>query len=203
MSANISLIVANRLLGSFGYVTIAVMGLIFRLQMFAYMPAIGIAQGMLPIIGYNYGAGNHGRIRETMVKSVTAAVVLITTAGLAFFLFPGTFIRIFSDDAALLAGSVGAVRIMVIMLPLLSLPLIGSGFFQGIGKGGPALLLSVMRQFIAYIPLLLLLPRFFNLTGIWLATPMADLLTFLVAVILIYREFKHKAPRMIPVTETR
>ncbi|MEW5785600.1 MAG: MATE family efflux transporter [Bacillota bacterium] len=196
MSANISLIVANRILGSFGFLSIAVMGLAFRLQMFALMPAIGIAQGIMPIIGYNFGADKPKRIRETMIKGAISATLLVIVLGLAFFLFPRLFLRVFSNDAALLAGGMEAIRIMVVMYPLLSLPLIGGAFFQGVGKGTPALFLSLMRQFIAYIPLLLLLPRFFGLIGIWLATPLADLLTFLLSIILISREFRRRTAQI-------
>lgn len=188
VSHNFALIVANRILGSFGHVAIATMGLVFRLQMFAIMPVFGIAQGLLPIMGYNFGAGKFLRIREAMLKGTAAATLLVTVIGLAFWLFPEAFLRLFNSEEELLTLGKEAVRIMVVMWPLLSIPIIGGSFFQAIGKGMPALVLSLMRQFIAYIPLLLLFPRFFDLTGIWLASPFADFLTFVISAVLITRE---------------
>jgi putative MATE family efflux protein len=199
ISQNIGLIVANRVLGTYGYVAIAAMGLVFRLQMFALMPVIGIAQGLLPIIGFNYGAGKSLRIREAILKGTAASTIIVTVVGLAFFIFPVQFLRVFNSDEALLALGKEAVRIVVLMWPLLSIPLIGGSFFQAIGKGLPALMLSLMRQFIAYIPLLYLMPRLFGLTGIWISSPLADLFTFITAVFLLTREFRRQnIPLTIP-----
>jgi Na+-driven multidrug efflux pump len=204
ISANISLILANRILGGFGFVPIAVMGLMVRFQMFAFMPAIGIAQGLLPIIGYNYGAKKYPRIREAMVKGAGAGTVLVTLAGAALFLFPAFFIRIFDVRGDLEVLGSFAVRIMVLMYPLLGVQIVSVLFFQAIGRGTQSLVLSLLRQFLLYIPFILVLPRFFGLTGIWIATPLADLLAFLVTTTLVGREFstlgipflkvKNKAP---------
>ncbi len=192
ISHNIALIVANRILGAHGYVAIAAMGLVFRLQMFALMPVIGIAQGLLPIIGFNYGAGENLRIREAILKGIAASTAIVTVVALVFFIFPVQILRAFTSDEALLTLGKEAVRIVVLMWPLLSIPLIGGSFFQAIGKGLPALMLSLMRQFIAYIPLLFLMPRLFGLTGIWISSPLADLFTFLTAVFLLTRELRRQ-----------
>ena len=190
ISGNISLILANRILRDFGFLPIAVMGLMVRFQMFAFMPVIGIAQGMLPIIGYNFGAKKYLRIREVMIKGAGAGTVLVTLAGLSLFLFPRFFLRIFSSQEELLALGTYAVRIMVLMYPLLGLQITSVIFFQAIGRGTQSLLLSLLRQFLLYIPFIFLLPRFFDLTGIWAATPLADLLAFLVTTTLVAREFR-------------
>jgi putative MATE family efflux protein len=191
-SYNISLIVANRILGGYSHVAIAAMGIIIRLQQFAFMPVIGITQGLLPIIGYNYGAGKKERIREAMIKGFAGATILVSAAGISFFAFPGLFIRIFTGDAEVLASGIPAVRIMVAMYPLLSIPLICGSFFQGIGKALPALIISLMRQFLLYVPLILFMPSLFGLTGIWMATPVADLLTFFIAAALAAFELKRQ-----------
>lgn len=91
LGANIALIWANRLLGSYGVVPIAVLGIIVRLQLFAFMPAIGIAQGLLPIIGYNFGAGKLERIREAMLKGSVVATAFTAVSGLSFFSSPAFF----------------------------------------------------------------------------------------------------------------
>lgn len=191
VASNISLIVANRILGAYGYIPIAIMGLTVRLQMFAFMPAVGIAQGLLPIIGYNFGAGKLGRIREAMFKGCGAATIFTTASGLSFFLFPAFFLKIFNSDPKLLALGSPAVRIMVVMYPLLGIQTISVVFFQAVGKGIPSLWLSLLRQFVLYLPFIFLLPRFWDLTGIWVSTPLADLLAFVVTVSMVAREFRH------------
>jgi putative MATE family efflux protein len=190
VAANIALIFANRLLGTYGVIPIAVMGIIIRLQMFAFMPAVGIAQGLLPIIGYNYGAGKFERIREAMLKGYAAATVFTAISGLSFFVFPEFFLRIFNASPALLAAGRSAVRIMVSMYPLLGIQTISIIFFQAIGKGMPSLWLSLLRQFVLFLLFMVLLERYFQLAGIWYAVPLADLLAFVVTVAVVTREFK-------------
>ncbi|MDO9535123.1 MAG: MATE family efflux transporter [Bacillota bacterium] len=188
MSANISIIIVNRILGGFGYIPIAIMGLVVRFQMFGFMPVIGIAQGLLPIIGFNFGAGKYPRIREALLKAAGAGTVFVTITGLAFFIFPEFFLRIFSSDEQLISTAVPAVRIMVLMYPLLGAQTISIIFFQAVGKGMSSLVLSLLRQFLLYIPFIIVLPYYFGLTGIWVATPLADMLAFIVTIMLVLRE---------------
>ncbi|NLA12303.1 MAG: MATE family efflux transporter [Firmicutes bacterium] len=192
VAANVALIIANKVLGGFGHAAIAVMGIIMRLQQFATLPVIGINHGLLPIIGFNYGAKKSPRVREAMIKALAAASLFGTVAGLCFLLLPGLFIRIFTDEKALLLEGVAALRIMVLMYPLIGVPFISGAFFQGIGKGAPALLLALLRHFLLYIPLLFLFPRLFGITGIWVAAPLSDFLTFLIAVLLVSREMERQ-----------
>lgn len=187
-SFNSSLIIANKVLGSFGHVPIAVMGIVMRLQQFATMPVIGMNQGLLPIIGYNYGAKKYPRIREAVIKGLIAATLFGAAAALCFLLLPSLFLRIFTDEKILLQEGAAALRIMVLMYPLIGVPLISGAFFQGIGKGLPALILALLRQFLLYVPLILLLSRPFDLTGIWAAAPLADFLTFVIAMPMISHE---------------
>lgn len=201
ISANVAMVFANRILGGFGHVPIAVMGLAVRFQMFAFMPVIGIAQGVLPLIGYNYGAGKLPRIREAMVQGAAASTVLVTLAGFLFFLFPRFFLSVFNSDPGLLQTGAGAVRIMVLMYPLIGVHTISVVFFQAIGRGGLSLALSLLRQFILYIPFVILLSRLYGLTGIWAATPLADFLAFIVTLYLVKREFKHQGIPLSPLPE--
>lgn len=193
VAINISLVIVNRILGDFyGYAPIAVMGLLVRFQMFAFMPVIGIAQGVLPIVGFNFGAKKMERIREAIFKGSGASTVLVTLTGAAFFLFPEFFLRLFTGDDELLSIGLGAVRIMVLTYPLIGMHTMAVVFFQGIGKGTSSLFLALMRQFILYLPFVLLMPRYYGLTGFWLATPLADSLSFIIVLLLISREFKRQ-----------
>jgi len=190
ISGNLAIIIANQILGGFGYIPIAVMGIILRMQMLAFMPVIGISQGLLPIVGYNFGAKKYRRIREAVFKGAGAGSLYSTLVGIAFFLFPGFFLKIFTGDPGVLDVGIKAVRIMVLIYPLLGPQTVSITFFQAIGKGLPSLFLSALRQFILYVPLLFLLPRFFGLAGIWTATPVADLLAFTITLALVIREFR-------------
>lgn len=192
MAGNFSLILANRFLGGFGYIPIAVMGLIMRFQNFTLMPVAGISQGLLPIIGFNYGANKPLRIREALLKGCLAGAVLTTAMGIVLFLFPAFFLRLFSAEPELLTMGTGALRIMVLMYPLLAPVLIAVSFYQGVGKGLPTLILSLLRQFLIYIPCIIILPRFFGLTGIWISTPVADGLAFIIVIAMLAAEMRRQ-----------
>ena len=190
LSTNISLIIANIILAVYGHVPIAVMGVVFRLQMFATMPILGISQGLLPIIGFNFGAKKLGRIRDALIKSGAASTVLITFIGTVFFLKPSFFMGIFSAEEELLTIGSHALRLMVIMFPLVGIQIISTIFFQATGKGIPSLILSLLREVILFIPFILLMSNLYGLTGIWIARPMSDLAAFLLTFALTAYELK-------------
>ncbi|HHU83388.1 MAG TPA: MATE family efflux transporter [Firmicutes bacterium] len=190
VSGNLAIIIANRILGGFSHIPIAVMGIVLRMQMLAFMPVIGISQGLIPIVGYNFGAQKPRRIREALYKGAAAGSLFSTLVGITFFLFPGFFLQIFTDDAGVLAVGTEALPIMVLIYPLLGPQSVSITFFQATGKALPSLLLSILRQFILYVPLLFFLPRFLGLPGIWAATPIADLLAFTITLSLVLREFR-------------
>lgn len=158
--------------------------------MFAFLPVVGISQGLLPIIGFNFGDREYRRIREALLKGAGAGTVFSTLAGLVFFLFPMFVLRIFTSDVEVLTVGAGAVRIMVSMYPLLGWQTVSITFFQAIGKGIPSMLLSVLRELLLYIPMILLLPDLFSLAGVWMSRPIADRLAFGVTLLVVAREFK-------------
>ncbi len=192
ISTNLSLVVANNILAAYGHLPIAALGLIFRLFMFALMPVIGVSQGMLPIIGYNFGAGKMVRIRETLVKGVAISTGIATFFGAVYFIWPGMFISIFSREPELIALGSEALRIMVVMFPLIGAQVVFSTYFQATGKGMPSLLLSILREVILFIPFLLIFSELLGLSGVWLSRPVSDLLAFLVTYFLITRELRRQ-----------
>jgi putative MATE family efflux protein len=198
LSINISLIIANNILAAYGHIPIAVMGLIFRLQMFAILPVLGISQGLLPIIGFNFGAGKLDRIREALLKGLAISVSCIVIAGVALFIAPAFFLSIFSTERELLEIGIPALRIMVVMFPLVGVQIVSSIFFQAIGKGIPSLILSLLREIMLFIPFVFIMPFFYGLTGVWMARPMSDFLAFLVTFILIARELKRQGIPLRP-----
>lgn len=205
ISTNLSLVVANNILAAYGHLPIAALGLIFRLFMFALMPVIGVSQGMLPIIGYNFGAGKMVRIRETLVKGVAISTGIATFFGAVYFIWPRMFISIFSREPELIALGSEALRIMVVMFPLIGAQVVFSTYFQATGKGMPSLLLSILREVILFIPFLLIFSELLGLSGVWLSRPVSDLLAFLVTYFLITRELRRQGiplrPSALPVQE--
>jgi putative MATE family efflux protein len=191
-STNISLILANNILAQYGHVPIAALGLIFRLIMFALMPVIGISQGLLPIIGYNFGAGKLPRISEALNKGLLVGVAVVTFFGIIYFTWPVLFLSIFTGDSELLAYGGQAMRIMVFMFPLVGGQIVFTTYFQAAGRGLPSLILSILREMLIFIPLLLVLSRVFGLDGVWYARPASDLLAFSVTYLLITRDLKRQ-----------
>ncbi len=190
ISINLSLVIANNILAVYGHLPIAALGLIFRLFMFALMPAIGISQGLLPILGYNFGAGKMDRIQEALGKGLVLSTLIVTFFGVLYFVWPPFFLSFFSREAELIALGSQALRIMVIMFPVVGAQVVFTVYFQAVGKGLPSLLLSILREVIFFIPFMLIMSVLLGLDGIWIARPLSDLCAFAVTYILISRELK-------------
>jgi len=158
--------------------------------MFALMPMFGIVQGLQPIVGFNYGAYRLDRVRRSIKLAILVTTGMSTIAFLVFMISPGFFVSLFSKEQELINTATEAIRIIVLAFPLVGFQLIGTGIYQAIGKALPALVLSLSRQVLFFIPLVLILPLFFKLQGVWLSFPLADLLSFAVTFILVKEEMK-------------
>jgi putative MATE family efflux protein len=167
---------------------IAVYGIISRMLMFALFPVIGVNQGFLPIAGYNYGAGKFGRVKESINTSIKYSGFFALMIFATIMLFPTQIVSIFisnssSLDASTLANNEeilrrtpSALRWVFAATPVIVIQLIGASYFQAIGKAIPALLLSLTKQGFFLIPLLLILPPFLGVFGVWISFPIADIL---------------------------
>jgi Na+-driven multidrug efflux pump len=180
----------NKLILYGGPSALAVYGIISRMFMFVLFPIFGITQGFLPIASYNFGAKKFKRLRETINKAILWSSVLATGVFLIILVFPEYLVLIFSDDSDLLAQTPNAMRIVFACTPLLAIQLIGAAYFQAIGKAIPALLLTLTKQGFFLIPLVVFLPTYFGLLGIWIAFPIADLLSIIVTGLYLKREVK-------------
>ncbi len=189
-SKNLSLTVTNVILAGFGHIPIAAMGLFFRLQMLIVMPVIGFSQGLLPVIGYNYGAEQNSRIREAVIKGFTISTAFITLLALVVYISPATFLGFFTAEEELLAMGTYSMRIMMVMLPLIGIQVVSTIFFQAIGKAVPSLILSLLREVMLFIPLLLILSGYAGLLGVWAARPLSDFLAFIITFAMVSRELK-------------
>ena len=187
-AASIMLVIANHMLVFHGGdMAIAVLGIIHRVMMFTLMPIMGIVQGVMPIVGFNFGAQKKMRVRESIVLSMKVATLIATAGFLTVMLFPALLFKIFTDDPVLIDMGRTALRIMFAMAFTVGMQLVAGGVFQALGKAKEAFILSMARQILFLIPLLFLLPPLLGLNGVWLAFPLADLFSFALTVWLIYR----------------
>ncbi|WP_321430240.1 MATE family efflux transporter [uncultured Methanolobus sp.] len=196
-SNSLMLLVLNNVLSIYGGdLPIAVFGVAGKLLMLILMPIIGISHGLQPIVGYNYGAEKYSRVNE----SVRTSLLITTLFGLAGFIllsaFPGTFFSMFSTDADLINSGASALRIMVLASPLIGLNVIATTFFQSLGRARPSFFLSMCRQILFLIPLVMLLPHHFDLPGVWMAFPISDFMAAAISTFLLlkeYRYFQHRS----------
>jgi len=145
------------------------------------MPVLGVVQGLLPIVGYNYGANQHDRVSESIALAMKVATSIAVLTFIVMMLFPGVIILIFTNDAAVIEIGQNALRTVFILSFTVGIQMITSVVFQALGNAKAALLLSLSRQVLFLIPLLMILPILFKLPGLWMAFPLSDLLSFLLA----------------------
>ncbi|MEA4924478.1 MAG: MATE family efflux transporter [Syntrophomonadaceae bacterium] len=162
-------------------------GIIYTITMFILMPVLGINQGGQPIIGYNFGARNYERVRETLKQSIIWATVILAAGYILAEVFAESLMSAFSSNTELIQIGAHGIRIFLIFLPVAGFQIVSANFFQAIGKALISMILSMLRQVIVLIPLLLVLPRFLGLNGIWYAPAVADLISALItAGVLVY-----------------
>ena len=170
--------------------SIAIMGIINRLTMFILMPIFGIAQGFQPIAGYNYGAKHYHKIKEVMKLAYIYSTLIALIGFAIIMLIPGILFRMFTSDPNLIIAGASAIRYTAIFLYLIGFQVVGSTLFQAIGKPLQAFFLSLSRQIIIFIPLVMILPKFFALNGVWLTPSISDLLAFMITLFFVSRQLK-------------
>jgi putative MATE family efflux protein len=167
---------------------VTVYGIISRMLMFALFPVLGITQGFLPIAGYNYGAENYSRVRETINKAILYAGALAIIIFIIILVFAKPIVAVFTTDAEVIKDTPGALRWVFAASPIIAVQLIGAAYFQAAGKPIKALMLTLSKQGFFLIPLVLILPRFLGIFGVWIAFPIADVLSTIVTGIFLRKE---------------
>lgn len=188
----LSIVLNNSLFIYGGELGLAIYGIAGRLLMFVNFPVLGITQGYVPILGYNYGAQLHDRVKKLIKIAMTSAVLISFCIFSIMMIFTPQIVSIFTNDADLISKTIPAIRMLFIATPLIAINLLGSAYFQAIGKARPALLLSLSKQGFLLIPLILLLPIYFGINGIWIAFPLADVGAALVTALYMKYHFKKK-----------
>jgi putative MATE family efflux protein len=206
LTVSLSAVLVNRTLLVYGGdIAISAYGIINRIIMFAIMPGIVIGQGLQPILGFNYGAGRYDRgLRVIKIGLISASVLSVVVYVILYF-FPEPFIRIFTTENELIISGEYAARRVFAALFLVGFGITSSIIFQSLGKAVESFITTISRPVLFLIPLLLILPGFLQLEGVWLAFPIADVLTFLLAVALIIPQiikFRRLAAETQPVAAT-
>ena len=187
VSACIVSILINRSLYDYGGdLEIGAFGIANRVIFIFLMIVIGISQGMQPISGYNYGAGQYDRVIKVLKLAVLGATCLTTLCFIVGFFFAPFVSSLFTKDKVLLEHSIHALQITVIMMPFVGFGIITSTFFQSIGKARISTILSLSRQVIFYIPALFILPSYMGVDGVWYSAPLSDLAFVITATILLF-----------------
>jgi len=173
-----------------GDTAVTAMGIVYSILIVFFMPIMGLNTGAQPIIGYNYGAKQYGRVLKTFKISVICATVFASFAFLIVQIFPVFLIRIFTDaEASLLDTGARVLRISTILLPLIGFQMFSSNYFQSVGKPIQGTILSLARQIVFYIPLLIILPEIRGLDGVFFAMPAADLCAVILSLTIMLPEF--------------
>ena len=184
------MVLINRTAASFGFIPLAVLGVIFRSFTFIIMPSVGIGSGMLPLVGFNFGAGRLERVGEVVLKTGIACSIWGLLSWLGIMLFPSQIISLFNSDPAFIEMGTTAIRVFSLLMFAVGVQIATTFFFQGIGKGLPSLVLSLSRGVIFLLPSILILPRLFGLIGLWATFPVADGLSILLTVFWVSIQFR-------------
>jgi Na+-driven multidrug efflux pump len=185
-------ILFNRVVAGFGSIALAALGIGIRIIDLAFMPIIGVAHGLLPIVGFCLGAHLWKRLWSAVKLASLSLVVLMGVATVLLEVFAPHVITIFNNDPELLAIAVPGMRIIVSTLILMGPVIMFITTFQGLSKGWTAIFLTLARELIFFIPAILILPRYLGLNGVWLSIPIADVSGTAIAGFWLYREYRRQ-----------
>ncbi|WP_347489849.1 MATE family efflux transporter [Desulfoscipio sp. XC116] len=194
-----NLILNKTLMAYGGDIALSAVGIMMSIATLIFMPILGISQGAQPLIGYNYGARQYDRVKETVRKAVFAGTCIALVLYLAIHTWPYQIVGLFSKDTGLTQMTAPAMLVFFALLPVIAFQIICSQYFQSVGKPVQSTILSLSRQVLLFIPLLLILPRFWGIDGVWRTAPIADGLSVLLTAGIIYIEMKN-LPKSLPLS---
>ena len=189
---SITYLLMNNILFEFGGETsVTAYAIVSRMLMFALFPIFGITQGFIPIAGFNYGAKNYNRVKQTIGIAIRYSIILATIIFILLFGFPELITKAFTTDISVIEKTPNAMRWVFAATPIIAIQLIGAAYFQAVGKATPALLLTLSRQAFFFIPLIFILPLWYGELGVWMAFPASDVLSTLVTAYFLQKEIKN------------
>ena len=190
VSCFVVIFINRQLLKYGGDLSVGAYGIVNRYVFLFMMIVMGFTQGMQPIAGYNYGARQYDRVKEVLMRTIKWAMLIMTTSFVVGQLIPRTVVSAFTSDPDLIEKAAQGVRIIVLAFPVIGINLVTSNFFQSIGKPKRSIFLSLSRQLIFLTPLLYILPIFMGEKGVWWSFAISDIISTVVACLLLYQFFK-------------
>jgi putative MATE family efflux protein len=184
----IVILINRQLIKQGGDLAVGAYGIVNRIAFFFVMIVIGLNQGMQPIAGYNYGAGLFPRVLSVLKKSIFYATIIMTAGTVIVELFPHAVASIFTTENELIDIAVPGLRWIFACYPLVGFQMVTSAFFQSIGKPNKSIILSTTRQVLFLIPILLILPNHYGITGVWASMSVSDFLSVILAAVLLGHE---------------
>lgn len=194
--ASVSAMALNFNAGVYGDAAVAAMAIVTKVFNFLLSAVIGFGQGMQPVVGYNYGAKELGRVRQAVSFSLKFCTVILTVAAAVGAVFAPQIVQFFRNDPAVVAVGTQAFRFQCISLPLAAVLVFANMLFQSLGKSWRASLLALCRQGMFFIPLVYLLPMHFGLLGLEVTQMCSDLIAFLVSVAFLLHYFRREFDRV-------
>jgi putative MATE family efflux protein len=184
-------IVINRsLIRHGGDLAVGAYGIINRVASLFPMIGMGLNQGMQPIAGYNFGAGQLDRVNRVLKLTIILATGVMTAGFLMSEFFPRAVVSVFTRDQALIDIAVPGLRIVLMFFPIVGFQMVTSNFFQSIGMPGKAIFMSLARQVLFLLPLLFVFPSFLGVKGVWYSMPAADLLASIIAAYMLIAQYR-------------
>ena len=180
----------NSILSSYSEVYILVLGIYYKLQTFLYLPANGIIQGMRPLIGYNYGAGEQKRVKEIYNIVLCMSSVIMVLGTIICLLIPGQLINLFTHVPETIHTGEIALRVISAGFLVSAISVTSSGALEGLGKGMPSLIISLCRYIIIIIPSAFLFSKLFGAVGVWNAFWVAEFITAIISFFIYHRTIK-------------
>ena len=194
MAAGSIHLVTNKVLKIYGGdLSIGAMTAVTSISLMFLMPIFGLSQGMQTIIAYNHGAKQPERSRKTLFIGILYGTILLTIGFVAVRLFPEVFVGIFTKDETLMKMAIEGIKINLITLPIVGISILGSVYFQSIGEAKKSMFLSLLRQVIILIPVIIIVPKIYGLKGVWASQPIADFFAMFIVGLFLYKEFKKES----------
>ncbi|MCA1745656.1 MAG: MATE family efflux transporter [Bacteroidales bacterium] len=174
-----------------GDLAVGAMGVINSVAVIIITSIIALNMASQPIISFNYGARQFARVKQTFKLSMILATIVAVASWIVIHAMPIPIVKAFiSDNDELVRLGVTGMRLLLLMLPIIGFQIVAGNYFQSVGKASTAIFLTLLRQVIVLIPLLLILPQFFGLSGVWLSAPIADSVAAIICSLFVIREWK-------------
>lgn len=180
----------NVILSAYSQIYVFVLGVYYRLQTFLYLPANGVIQGMRPLIGYNFGAGEHKRVKQIYRTAMVLVAIIMTAGTILCLLIPGQLIGLFTTNAQTINVGDTALRIISAGFIVSSVAVTSSGALEGLGKGVPSLIISMCRYVLIIIPAAFIMSKITGATGVWHAFWITEAVTAVISYIVYIKSVK-------------